>query len=76
MLRILSAGVVGATLKAKPILQKQVWAYETENIFAGVLEANTLKVKAKLPGELSGRLAVQSVASEKVGNRLAVKRGI
>ncbi len=75
-LRVLTVGVVGATLKAKPALQKQIQAHEIENVSAGILEANILKVKAKLPGKLSGGAVVQSAAHQKTGNRLTVKRGI
>lgn len=73
---ILAAGVAGATLKVKPALHRQVQAYGTEDAAAGILEANILKVKAKVSKDLGAEAVMQPAVHQKTENRLTVKRGI
>ena len=73
MLHVVTMGAVGAALKVKPILEKQIKKVDTVNVLVGILQENRVKIKARMPEHLKGGAIVRTRAYPKTGNLLAVK---
>lgn len=76
IIRIITAGAIGATLKVKPALIRQVQARGKENTIVKIFEANSFKIKARIPEELRSTVIVKTAVYQKAENNLIVKGGI